>query len=102
MERTSERSTEAQQAKCATLIPAEEGLVGQPGHARRSQAERIAGVIESARPTTKGVELTLRIYVYPDGHTTIRPREGFRDRGGAGVHAGVPCGDSRERLLATI
>ena len=34
--------------------------MGQPEHAKRSQAERIAGVIESAQPTDKGVELTLR------------------------------------------
>jgi hypothetical protein len=76
--------------------------MGQPEHARRSQAERIAGVIESAEPTEKGVELTLRIYLYPGGNATIRPRKGFRDRGGTGVHAGVPCGKSRDRLLATI
>jgi hypothetical protein len=82
--------------------PDREVRVGQPEHAKRSQAERIAGVIESARPTKKGVEVTLRIYLYPDGSATIRPREGFRDRGGEGVHAGVPCGKSRDRLLATI
>ena len=76
--------------------------MGQPEHAKRSQAERIAGVIESAQPTQKGVEVTLRIYLYADGSTTIRPREGFRDRGGDGVHAGVPCGKNPERLLATI
>ncbi len=76
--------------------------MGQPEHAKRTQAERIAGLIESAEPTDKGTVLTMRLYLYPDGNATTRPREGFRDRGGDGLSAGVPCGKDVERLLATI
>ena len=76
-------------------------MSGQPLNARRTQAQRIQGLIESAEATNDGTRTTLTIYQYAAGHGTIRPRKGFRDRGGHGVDAGVPVHD-RDQLLAVL
>lgn len=62
--------------------------MGQYEQAQRSQAERIAGVMRAPGQRRRALGYAADLpYLYPDGSTTIRPREGFRDRGGDGVHA---------------